>query len=972
VIAPSPTYQPQPTVRRHREPAARRLLILAGYALVAVVFTAPAAWLFHRPHLAVAIAVTGVAGAVVLACAACVTAARRLTFNPGPAAVAAAIGLAAVGWAGLPYAGLAWARLPVAVAAVWLAVAAARWGWVSHRRMLAHQRLAQVLEPLLSTSRSQAEQLAAGLTGVIPRGRERSTAPHLGAAPHAAWSVHVTRWEGTRLRRAVLIVPWLAEIRDPDFLSKIRRALIDRFSAAAVTLATDPSADKITITVLDAAEKEETAEALELARDRVRILAAQVLPDVNVEVLEWAGDEQPPPEAGVAWPLGKFQITYGDTKWVTPVQNRVAFVAHMGLQLFDDPGILRGEWKLRINTLVLYKRPPFPQVIPCRPIEIPAEYAGKTVIVYAHDEDGHLVVYQLSHTDNPHMLLTGGTGTGKTVTLRVIIIRAARQGIEVRGCDPKRIEMRGLRGWPNVSMIATRVQDMINLVSQTYNDMQDRYDKIETGQAHPSDFRRILLVIDEFLMFTMLINDFWVEQKQREGITGGTKEHPVMRKLRGLVVMGRSGLINIIIATQRGDATIFPDGVRDSLGDRVALGAQSKESAFMMFGDASVGRDIPPESQGVGHARRALPLRIKCEFLPDPADWGNETEPLSDEARQLLVGMLPPDTIWDGALPYTAPDPGFEGTAATSDVLTGDPATRLLFFIRTALRTGEAHLTDGTTGGAPAAAAAGTAAFYGWGARGDGTLEPSGTWVGCLADGDGDQRVYLHPGRAMVIATQLAGQLGVPFPFSRSQLDDALRSSGLLRPKAEGKAEGKETRWTVLQEVPGNDLPGKDRRQRVWDLPAGELLGDLPTAEEQAPAPAVAAAEWHAGEDGGGGMTDTAEDSEQAWPWPGGTGDGTAETPDELDTGEPPEPDMGDLGHAPHRDWAWPSDLAPGVRIYLPPDVVPDMEGPVAARVEAVTAAPGQPGLVTIDCWLADGAPKGFKVSAAHQIWLAP
>jgi hypothetical protein len=47
--------------------------------------------------------------------------------------------------------------------------------------------------------------------------------------------------------------------------------------------------------------------------------------------------------------------------------------------------------------------------------------------------------------------------------------------------------------------------------------------------------------------------------------------------------------------------------------------------------------------------------------------------------------------------------------------------------------------------------------------------------------------------------------------------------------------------------VPGNDLDGRDDRQRVWDLPADEVLGDLgsdapPAAAAAAPAGPAAAA----------------------------------------------------------------------------------------------------------------------------------
>jgi hypothetical protein len=54
--------------------------------------------------------------------------------------------------------------------------------------------------------------------------------------------------------------------------------------------------------------------------------------------------------------------------------------------------------------------------------------------------------------------------------------------------------------------------------------------------------------------------------------------------------------------------------------------------------------------------------------------------------------------------------------------------------------------------------------------------------------------------------------------------------------------DGEGRRWVVLRPVPGNDLPGKDRRQRVWDIPADELLGDSAELTEPAARPVASPA----------------------------------------------------------------------------------------------------------------------------------
>jgi len=816
--------RPAPTVRPPRSRTADRLLKAAMFPLTAGVCGAMMAWLTHRTGPAIAIAAAGIGSALALALASATFAVRSMRFNPWPALAAAAAVVGAAAWVLLPLAGLAWLRVAVAAAALAGIVKVIPAGVRYHRRHAAYHRWAQTLAVVLAQSIGQIEQVLAGLTRTVRQ--EHVTAPSYGAAPNAAWSLRITRWAGYQIRQAILKCPAHDDISNPDFLIKIRDALTRRAGADFLSLSVDTSRDEITITVLDGPEDEdEEADRPEQAAEYAKEVAGDTLKGVKIKVLEWDDDDQDEPDdAGVAWPLRKFEVTFDRNPKLTLPQNQEQFRYHLGMQLYNDPAMLRAEWNLPLCRVVLRKRATFPAIVPFHPIGLSALFGDLVVVVYGYDEDGNLAYIQLSDTDAPHTLITGGTGTGKSVLLRIIAIGAARLGIDVRGCDPKRVEMKGLRGWPNVTRVATRVPDMIRLIEETYAEMHERYQDIEEGRAREEDYRRVLLIIDEYLMFSMMINDYWAELRTQ--LPGQQpKEHPVMRMIRGLVVMARGGVMNLVLATQRGDADIFPEGVRDSIGSRVAMGRQSQQSAQMMFGDASVGRDIPAlGSRGVGTTLTADgPARIKVSWLPDPSKWDDPVRPLTAEDRQLLLDMLPPGAEWDGPLPYQAPDPGFEDTTAGDDIVAGKPHVRLLFFARAAMLSREAHLTDGTTGGPPASGD--IAAHYGWNPGTDGGLRPSGAWIGCAAGPPDDRRVYLHPGRVLEVAERLAAQMKVPFPFKRAELDAALRTSGLLRSDIEKEGE----RWTVLREVPGNDLEGKDRRQRVWDIPEDELLGDVAT-----------------------------------------------------------------------------------------------------------------------------------------------
>jgi len=839
VTAPAPAPpRPAPTVRLARGQASSWLARAALVPLVIGTFGAALAVIGRHYPAAVAIAAAGTALAAVPAAAAAVLAVRQARLNPWPALAATATVTLLAGWWALPAAGAGWARLPLvpaAAAALWLSARGAR----AHRRKTKTiHRWAQALAPVLAQKPEQVEQVIAGLARTAEA--RRVTDPHYAAAPGAAWSLRVTRWDGDQVTCFTLRLPAHDDITTPEFLQRIKGSL-ERRLGVHVKLRVDALRDEIAGDVLDGPEKEEEAEKdrQERAVDAAEQAAGDWLKGVKVTVMQWQEeDPEEPEDAGPAWPLQEFVLTFAHSRQLTQPHNRDQLRIHLGMQMYNDPAILRADWNLPKNRVVLRKRASFPAVIPFHPVDTTPLLGDLVVIAYGTTEDGAHAYIQLSETDAPHALITGGTGTGKSVLLRLIALGAARQGIDVRGCDPKRVEMRGWRGWPNITGVATRVRDMIKLVDDTYDEMHDRYTQIEEGEAREEDYRRVLLIIDEFLMFGMIVNDWWAEERTRLG-GNQPKEHPVMRKVRGLVVMARGGVMNLVLATQRGDADIFPEGVRDSIGARVAMGRQSQQSAQMMFGDAQTGRDVPQGARGVGTALGPDgPARVKVGWLPDPAKWDDPKRPLSDEDRQLLLDMLPPGASWDGPLPFQAPDPGFEDTSPDSAGAAGKAHVRLLYLARAAMLTRDAHLTDGGTGGAPAGGA--LAAHYGWYPGADGALRPAGTWIGCAAGDPDDRRVYLHPQRVLQVVTDIAGNMGVPWPFKRADVDAALRGAELLREDTSGG----ERRYTVLRPVPGNDLEGKDRRQRVWDIPEDELIGDAladaatpPGAPPAAPAP---------------------------------------------------------------------------------------------------------------------------------------
>jgi hypothetical protein len=352
---------------------------------------------------------------------------------------------------------------------------------------------------------------------------------------------------------------------------------------------------------------------------------------------------------------------------------------------------------------------------------------------------------------------------------------------------------------------------MVEIVEDAFAEMHARYDQIDRGVASEDDFRRILLILDEYYVFVEQVNAWWrLNRPQGDR----RSSHPVLDTVGELAAMARGASIHLLLGVQRPDSTHFPAGARDNFRFRVSLAELSPEGNRMMWEREA--RELPRLPSDVpGRAVISTPRgpRLAQVFwTPNPAKFRD----LPEADRAVVQALLPPGATWagpahDGVTPTKPGDPARGGGPASKP----DPADRLLALLMQALRSRTAHLT--AADGGPPADRPGT---WGWNLGTDGQPEPGGVWIGCLAPGSTD-RLHLMPGAAVEVARQAATALGEPFATARSDIDDALAAADLVATETDGGV----VRRTVRRTLPGAG------RVRVWDIPAQTLR---PAGEEGA------------------------------------------------------------------------------------------------------------------------------------------
>ncbi|AMS06890.1 cell division protein FtsK [Acidipropionibacterium acidipropionici] len=430
------------------------------------------------------------------------------------------------------------------------------------------------------------------------------------------------KWRRDRPERILLKVPPAAMVGEAAQLAisqAVSRAWDDHFTVTAARI----TSGRI---VLHRSEPETEKKPTDLDRikDRSRTVAEQVLGrDARVDQYHTGDDGQT---------LDSFTIHHGHGAKLASKSVQLKATRIISSML---PGAWRTAFDLEHDTITVSRRPPLPTMVP-RPVAMPAPGTPEwDLIPQAVDEDGIVCSWDISGV-MAHQLKAGRTRTGKTVSLLGDAVEGARRGYRIFVLDPKRTEFLGLRTWPNVQLVATKVPDQVALVHYLWSLMEERYRRIEEEGASEADFERIMVLVDEYRQFYGNAKSWWTSVKA----SGMPAQCPVFDWIGSLLRMAGACRIHVILGTQRPDADVVGGEIRDNFSSRAALGPLSPEGARMMFDSEQIGTNIPLGRRGRGTwvGLDGAPKEVQYYYTPDPR------KALSPEDRALL-DQLRPDTI---------------------------------------------------------------------------------------------------------------------------------------------------------------------------------------------------------------------------------------------------------------------------------------------------------------------------------------
>ena len=175
----------------------------------------------------------------------------------------------------------------------------------------------------------------------------------------------------------------------------------------------------------------------------------------------------------------------------------------------------------------------------------------------------------------PHLLISGSTGSGKSVAVHHILcsLLATHDPKDLRLVllDPKAIELTRYNGLPHLAAeVITSASESLLRLQEVSRIMEARYKTLQakglvSAYSDP-DMPKILVVIDEYADLRAQL--------------GNQIEHEVLR----LAQKARAAGIHLIVATQRPSAKIITGDIKANFPSRLALKAASAIDSRVVLG----------------------------------------------------------------------------------------------------------------------------------------------------------------------------------------------------------------------------------------------------------------------------------------------------------------------------------------------------------------------------------------------------
>lgn len=251
----------------------------------------------------------------------------------------------------------------------------------------------------------------------------------------------------------------------------------------------------------------------------------------------------------------------------------------------------------------------------------------KLPILIGSDYEGNNFAIDL--VEQPHILVAGSTGGGKSIFISSIIaalsMKFPKENLELYLVDTKRVDLGLFEGIPQLREIAKEPKDWYLVINSIYSEVQHRNRLLE--QAMVRNIHEYNAISDKKLPYIVLVIDELADliekdKAEREFFAssgqGKKSDYPeptVIDALKRLIQICRASGVHIIACTQRTSVDIITGTVKSNFPTRISLRLPSSTDSRTILGENGAEKLLGKGDMLIKSADSDVLKRAHCPFV---------------------------------------------------------------------------------------------------------------------------------------------------------------------------------------------------------------------------------------------------------------------------------------------------------------------------------------------------------------------